>query len=328
MLRGVEELKKEAMAISSDFNKVKQDVGKTKQKAEAEAPLTDENGDDTPLKEELENLNVANLHEVELALEEAQRKADSIDANPDVIRQYEVRKKEIAELEVHLEDITTAKDMKVANLANMRRRWEDALINNLTEVDSRFSRYMEEMGCTGTIKLYRGESEDGAGDFKNWGIHIEVSFRENTKASVLSAQRHSGGERSVATIMYLMALQDLMVAPFRCVDEINQGLDERNERLVFRRIVENSCRKPVGSSTNHSGQYFLITPKLLPNLYDMENEAITILFVCNGPFNFNNPEDWNPKQLIGNTKRRSHGGEENAANGVVSKTKSKKSRVS
>eukprot|EP00567_Pseudictyota_dubia_P002842 CAMPEP_0197451158 /NCGR_PEP_ID=MMETSP1175-20131217/27918_1 /TAXON_ID=1003142 /ORGANISM="Triceratium dubium, Strain CCMP147" /LENGTH=45 /DNA_ID= /DNA_START= /DNA_END= /DNA_ORIENTATION= len=40
--------------------------------------------------------------------------------------------------------------------------------------------------------------------------------------------------------MYLMALQDLMVSPFRCVDEINQGLDDRNERLVFKRIVANS----------------------------------------------------------------------------------------
>lgn len=40
-----------------------------------------------------------------------------------------------------------------------------------------------------------------------------------------SAQPHyyrSGGERSVSTIMYLMALQEMMVAPFRAVDEINQ----------------------------------------------------------------------------------------------------------
>jgi len=100
---------------------------------------------------------------------------------------------------------------------------------------------------------------------------------------VLSAQRQSGGERSVSTIMYLMALQDMMVSPFRCVDEINQGLDDRNERLVFRRIVENSCR-PTGRRglTDHSGQYFLITPKLLPNLTDMENEAMTVLCIFNG----------------------------------------------
>ena len=40
----------------------------------------------------------------------------------------------------------------------------------------------------------------------------------------------SGGERAVSTIMYLMALQELMVAPFRAVDEINQV---RNSRFFY-----------------------------------------------------------------------------------------------
>jgi chromosome segregation ATPase len=70
--------------------------------------------------------------------------------------------------------------------------------------------------------------------------------------------------------MYLMAMQDLMVSPFRCVDEINQGLDERNERLVFRRIVKSSTAKPKfeNDPSSHCGQYILCTPKLLPNLTD------------------------------------------------------------
>lgn len=50
--------------------------------------------------------------------------------------------------------------------------------------------------------------------------------------------------------------QDLQHSPFRVVDEINQGMDPKNERGVFSRIVLNSC----GPSRK---QYFLITPKLL-----------------------------------------------------------------
>lgn len=74
-----------------------------------------------------------------------------------------------------------------------------------------------------------------------------------------------------------------MVAPFRCVDEINQGLDERNERLVFKRIVENSTKPPGKKGpTDHCGQYWLITPKLLPNLTDMEVEALNVLCIFNG----------------------------------------------
>ena len=81
----------------------------------------------------------------------------------------------------------------------------------------------------------------------------------------------------------LLRLQDMMVAPFRCVDEINQGLDERNERLVFKRIVENSTKPPgPNGPTDHCGQYWLITPKLLPNLTDMEREAVNVLCIYNG----------------------------------------------
>jgi hypothetical protein len=77
-------------------------------------------------------------------------------------------------------------------------------------------------------------------------------------------------------------------------------LDERNERLVFKRIVENDSRPPRIASdlTSHLGQNFLITPKLLPNLYDMEVEAMTMLCFLNGPHNFESPLDWNKDRFI------------------------------
>jgi hypothetical protein len=99
-------------------------------------------------------------------------------------------------------------------------------------------------------------------------------------------------------------LQELMVSPFRCVDEINQGLDERNERLVFRRIVQNSTKPPEhGNLTSHSGQYFLITPKLLPNLTSMEEEAVTVHIITNGPYTFTSSLDWNPDNFVEIRKR-------------------------
>lgn len=154
---------------------------------------------------------------------------------------------------------------------------------------------------TGEVALTKGESadnDDKYGNFKDWGIEIRVSFREGVRPSVLSARVQSGGERSVSTIMYLMALQEMMVCPFRCVDEINQGLDDRNERLVFKRIVANSCQPPERDPTDHCGQYFLITPKLLPNLVDMEVEAITIQCIFNGPYNLRHPAEWDIANLL------------------------------
>ena len=50
-------------------------------------------------------------------------------------------------------------------------------------------------------------------------------------------------------------------------------MDERNERLVFERIV--SCTK--------QSQYFYISPKLLQALTSMEDDDVTVLLVLNGP---------------------------------------------
>lgn len=62
-----------------------------------------------------------------------------------------------------------------------------------------------------------------------------------------------------------MALQSLARAPFRVVDEINQGMDPRNERLVHSRMVGIACASAREGGGGGS-QYFLITPKLLSGL--------------------------------------------------------------
>jgi hypothetical protein len=53
-----------------------------------------------------------------------------------------------------------------------------------------------------------------------WNIY---KFRTETDFRELSKGAQSGGEKSVTTAVYMMALQELTQVPFRCVDEINQG---------------------------------------------------------------------------------------------------------
>lgn len=74
-------------------------------------------------------------------------------------------------------------------------------------------------------------------------------------------------------MMYLMAMQELSNSPFRVVDEINQGMDPRNERLVHGHLVDIACRP-------ETSQYFLITPKLLPDL--AYSDKMKVLCIFNG----------------------------------------------
>mgnify|MGYP002829354555 CR=1 FL=1 len=74
--------------------------------------------------------------------------------------------------------------------------------------------------------------------YSNYKIHIRVQWRANEELHVLGESgRDSGGERSVATMVYLISLQNINPAPFRVVDEINQAMDSSNERNVFQCIT-------------------------------------------------------------------------------------------
>ena len=83
------------------------------------------------------------------------------------------------------------------------------------------------ISCLLQVKLGHG---DNLNDFDKYGIDIYVKFRENVAMSKLDPFTQSGGERSVSTALYMLALQHLTKVPFRCVDEINQGMDAKNER--------------------------------------------------------------------------------------------------
>ena len=61
--------------------------------------------------------------------------------------------------------------------------------------------------------------------YNKYGVRIKVKFRDGEQLRELTPFHQSGGERSVATVLYMMALQELAKCPFRCVDEINQVID-------------------------------------------------------------------------------------------------------
>ena len=96
-----------------------------------------------------------------------------------------------------------------------------------------------------------------------------------------------------------MSLQSLTRSPFRVVDEINQGMDPRNERLVHARMVGIACGSAGGAGAGagaavggggESGcggggggsQYFLITPKLLHGL--SYERGMRVLCIASGEY--------------------------------------------
>ena len=156
----------------------------------------------------------------------------------------------------------------------------------------RFTSEFAALGLIGEVGLT--ERPDSV-DYDRYGIEIRVKFRAGQELSVLSASRHSGGEKSVSTMVYLTCLQGITPAAVRVVDEINQGMDPVNERAIFNGMV-------AAGADPLRPQYFIVTPKLLPGLD--YGPHMRVLAIHNGPKNIKDP-DWDVREqvAIGNQMR-------------------------
>lgn len=223
---------------------------------------------------------------------EKARLALTHEGNSNILKEFEDRQTRIERLRKGMEGLTKEIEKVQNAIAEIRGIWEPELDALVAKISDAFSDSFARIGCAGQVTVYKASSSDmdvenattnnqsqhesdrpsgaegGNGlDFSHWALHILVKFRSTEPLSLLDSHRQSGGERAVSTIFYLMALQSLSRAPFRVVDEINQGMDPRNERMVHGRMVDVACGEDGEDGEDAGGgQYFLITPKLLSGL--------------------------------------------------------------
>ncbi|KAI0058575.1 P-loop containing nucleoside triphosphate hydrolase protein [Artomyces pyxidatus] len=263
----------EALAAFNDAHKVYNRLkAESKEKLELSKEKLDSVDDDVRDEfQKMEENGTAHQRDSEQLrdeLETLQQKLELVLAtNPGVIEQYERRKNEIENLTKKIEERERKVSKVEKSIQTARDNWEPALQGLVNSIGEKFSAAFDRIGCAGELQLTPHE------DFDKWAITILVKFRDTEKLQQLTAHRQSGGERSLTTILYLMSMTEHARAPFSLVDEINQGMDQRAERTVHNELVKTTCRPD-------SGQYFLITPKLLPDLkYD---PLMKVLCVNNG----------------------------------------------
>ncbi|XP_041363245.1 structural maintenance of chromosomes protein 5-like [Gigantopelta aegis] len=238
----------------------------------------------------------SSVEEIDAAIHERQARADcTFQSDERVICEYRKRKEEIARLEAELEKKMVDKTSHQAEIEDAKRQWMEPLQQKIAQINNNFGYFFTCMKCTGEVDLNIPPNPE---DYEKYGVRIKVKYRDGEQLRELTQHHQSGGERSVATVLYLMALQEMGKSPFRCVDEINQGMDPINERKVFELVVQTVCKKS-------NSQYFLLTPKLLPDLDYADN--MSVLCICNGPQMMAHTE-WNLRKF---QRRRQRLSEEN-----------------
>ncbi|KAK9808667.1 hypothetical protein WJX72_001584 [[Myrmecia] bisecta] len=228
--------------------------------------------------------------ELEDLISERSAEADAIVCqNPRVMDEFRERCRKIADTKAKLAKEQDILQTKQARIDSLKERWLPELKAKVDTINATFERNFRQIGCAGQVRLAEHD------DYDKFAIELLVKFRAEEEMQVLTANRQSGGERSVSTILYLMSIQNVTVCPFRVVDEINQGMDPINERKVYMQLVESACRPGTP-------QCFLLTPKLLPSL--PYTPDVTILQIMNGTLIKGVARTFDNAKLWGNRQRK------------------------
>lgn len=190
------------------------------------------------------------------------------DSNNTLLNEFNRLNEQLKDKRFKLTELKTSIEEIDLKLEAIKKDWLPKLQEVIKSININYGEFMKKLSYGGEVRLDFNQEQPN--NFAAYGIMILVKYRDKESLIPLSSTRQSGGERSVATMIYMLALQAKTSVPFRCVDEINQGMDKENERKVFELLVS--------TADSSSSQYFLVSPKLLNNLPYSEKMKIHVVF--------------------------------------------------
>jgi len=134
----------------------------------------------------------------------------------------------------------------MAEVEKRLERWREVISIFLRSLEARYNQILQEVGAVGELRLSVGK------DVNQAGLEILVGFK-GVPATRLDSFTQSGGERSIALVAFLLALQQNIASPFRAIDEFDVHMDPKNREVISRLIV--SSAKELRDT-----QYLAITP--------------------------------------------------------------------
>jgi chromosome segregation ATPase len=145
-------------------------------------------------------------------------------------------------------------------------KWKQVINEFLKNLSYKYNSILAEIDANGEIRLIESN------DIEKAGIEILVGFK-GLKPRSLDSLTQSGGERSIALMAFLLALQQNIISPFRAIDEFDVHMDPRNREIISRLIIANT-------KSGFEGQYIVITPGKIPT--PDENVHIIVVQSMNG----------------------------------------------
>ncbi|MEM2875510.1 MAG: AAA family ATPase [Candidatus Bathyarchaeia archaeon] len=170
------------------------------------------------------------------------------DVSEDVENMYESYSKIYLDLKEKANEVEENRRKALEEVKLRMESWKKVIWDVIEKIKLRYQSVLSKVNAAGDVKLI---NED---DIERAGITLYVGFK-GTEPVPLDIYTQSGGERSTATMAFLIALQQHIRSPFRAVDEYDIHMDPKNREIIAElllSVIENS-----------DVQYLVITPSQL-----------------------------------------------------------------
>ena len=179
-------------------------------------------------------VDIVELNQVEATLRRVRREKLSLGAiNQLAVHNYEIEAYNYKHLSVHINELEEERGSILNFIDEVERDKTDHFMSAFNQVCENFSAIFQKLtgGGDGRLELQKPESPFSG------GVDLYVQFPGKPLRLAAGA---SGGERSVAAITYLLAIQRFLKAPFYLFDEIDAHLDDQNTARLAEVLKDNS----------------------------------------------------------------------------------------
>ncbi|MEM3459571.1 MAG: AAA family ATPase [Candidatus Bathyarchaeia archaeon] len=182
------------------------------------------------------------------------------DVSEDIERMYESYSKLYLELKEKAQLVAENREKALEEVKTRMQAWRTVIQNLLDRVNLEYQKILAQAQAVGEVRLANGHDMEVA------GLEILVGFKGG-KPVPLDAYTQSGGERTTATMSFLLALQQHVRSPFRAVDEYDIHMDPKNRELIAKMLIS--------TVKDADAQYIVITPSQI-TFAEEEANIITV----------------------------------------------------
>jgi len=167
------------------------------------------------------------------------------DVSEDIERMYESYSKLYLDLKEKARTVAKNREKTLEEVDVRMKAWQTVMRSLLEHVSLQYQKILSQAQAVGKVHLTNGH------DIEDAGLEVLVGFK-GAQPVPLDAYTQSGGERSMATMSFLLSLQQHVQSAFRAVDEYDVHMDPKNRETITNILIE--------SVKGLNSQYLIITP--------------------------------------------------------------------